>query len=136
MAMVNGTDEALRQARDRVAELEDRDRRWPARMGRKVRRWFSRWGNVFDRAALVALVFVVILGFNAIQDSRKEATRNACEERNARNKQASKFLRGLPVEPGAPRRSPRERELLLQGFTDALVGPIEDCEKRVRRVVG
>lgn len=73
---------------------------------------------------------------NQIQNSRKASVRQACEDQNDRNKVARLFLRGLPRDSSQKQLTRKDREDLLIGFTDALVGPVRNCDKRVKEVVG
>lgn len=70
----------------------------------------------------------------AIQHSRIVATREACAQQNARNRKAVLFLRQLPR--GTSNQTPRERDRLLHSFTDALVGPLQDCDALIQKRFG
>jgi hypothetical protein len=110
--------------------------------------WAARPANFYRDVWLFAITILVFISANAsfnqasaiqhqasaIQHSRERAIREACEQQNERNGTAFKFLQGLPVSRNQPAMSPERRHLLIQQFTDALVGPVQDCEKRVQQV--
>jgi hypothetical protein len=105
------------------------------------RLWAHRPDNWYRDVWLFAITVLVFFSVNAafnqsaaIQHSRERAIGEACRQQNARNVAAYGFLNALPVNPNSPRMSPVERRRLIQKFTDALVGPVQNCEKRVQQV--
>jgi hypothetical protein len=103
--------------------------------------WAHRPDNWYRDVWLFAITVLVFISVNAafnqssaIQHSRERAIGEACHEQNTRNVKAYGFLSALPVNDNGPRMSPGERKRLIQKFTDALVGPVQNCEKRVRQI--
>jgi hypothetical protein len=93
---------------------------------------------------VLTIIMLVALGaalnaIDSIQEERAAAIRRACDEQNARNATALRYLRGLTAEQDQdrdePRRTPAEQAKLVQDFTDALVGPVRDCDEVVQRTV-
>jgi uncharacterized lipoprotein YddW (UPF0748 family) len=70
----------------------------------------------------------------AIQESRRRTIREACEQQNVHNRAAYQFLSSLPSTSNEPKRTPKQRQRLIQKFTDKLVGPVQNCEKRVQQI--
>lgn len=61
-----------------------------------------------------------------IQHSRIEIAHTQCDQQNQRNRAAYLFLRNLPNKQHI---SAQKKDRLLHDFTDALVGPRQDCGK-------
>lgn len=71
----------------------------------------------------------------AVQAERRRATRAACLDRNARNRRALRYLRGLSrTSPSQQGRSPAEQRKVLREFTDAVVGKRRNCSSETTRV--
>jgi hypothetical protein len=84
----------------------------------------SRIANTANRAVI------------EIQRSRIDVARTQCRQQNERNRAAYLFLHELPADPKEPLRTPQEREALLRGFTDALVGPRQNCQLLIKHRFG
>lgn len=71
-----------------------------------------------------------------IQVSRLEQIRLGCEAQNRRNHATFTLLKNLPPNPrpGLPKRGTPAYTRLLQRFTNALAGPLRDCDRVVRRL--
>jgi hypothetical protein len=126
---------------DRRRDEETRDRLEAIQAG--YERWarISIWLLVAQVAILLAfgLLGAYLIGQHAarigdIQQSREDAIRTSCTEQNSRNGTAFVFLKALPPTPGRPKLSKREQEKLIHGFTDAIVGPVRNCERRVKEL--
>jgi hypothetical protein len=105
------------------------------------RAWAARPDNWYRDVWLFAITILVFISVNAafnqsaaIQHSRERAILEGCQQQNARNVAAYGFLNALPVNRNSPRMTPVERKRLIQKFTDALVGPVQNCEKRVQQI--
>jgi hypothetical protein len=147
MAVDMVSHDALNHAQETVDHMQAHDRRRIVRYGRRVRLFFHRWGDGFNRAALLVLVLLYLLGFNGqrhfndrITESRIAGTRDSCAAINA-NADAIRALivkgakSSKPFDPIYKQYGfPPYKERVRLAMRDAATVEGQNCKARVEQI--